>query len=311
MAMRIRLFGLVVIGTLLAIAAFEARGQMTDSPTLPPADEYGNMLINRTSEKNKVKPAIFSHWVHRQWHTCRVCHFELGFKYKLNATEITEEANRAGKFCGAAGCHDDKTEYGGKVVFGHIKKEDCEKCHNGNLRYGNDRFEEVKKKLPPDKYGNGIDWMKALEKGMIKPIHIVTMKPPPDLKMVKLLRFKGAWNVPLPPVAFSHKKHSRWLDCNNCHPELFPLPLDKEEKEGTKDEKDPEKEPEKTGETKPQPNAEVKAETKPAKNVIKSLGEKHQMMAIFKGESCGLCHLKVAFPINDCPRCHPGMEGGY
>lgn len=30
--------------------------------------------------------------------------------------------------------------------------------------------------------------------------------------------------------------------------------------------------------------------------------------AILKGEYCGLCHLRVAFPINDCPRCHPGME---
>ena len=30
--------------------------------------------------------------------------------------------------------------------------------------------------------------------------------------------------------------------------------------------------------------------------------------AILKGEYCGLCHLRVAFPMNDCPRCHPGMS---
>lgn len=30
--------------------------------------------------------------------------------------------------------------------------------------------------------------------------------------------------------------------------------------------------------------------------------------AILKGEYCGLCHLRVAFPMNDCPRCHPGMN---
>lgn len=29
--------------------------------------------------------------------------------------------------------------------------------------------------------------------------------------------------------------------------------------------------------------------------------------AILKGEYCGLCHLRVAFPMNDCPRCHSGM----
>ena len=216
-------------------------------------------------------------------------------------------------------------------MFGLEKKENCEKCHNGDITYGNDKFEEMKKKLPPDKYGNGIDWQAAIDKGLIKPVNILTMKPPPDLKMVKLLRFKGAWTVPLPPVAFSHKKHVRWHDCNECHPELFPLPMEKEREEAT-DEKELEKEPEKgaddaktetqnektlekRSEIKAEPNAnknvDAKTRKKPAKPVLKSLGEKHQMTAIFKGESCGLCHVKVAFPINDCPRCHPGMEGGY
>lgn len=32
--------------------------------------------------------------------------------------------------------------------------------------------------------------------------------------------------------------------------------------------------------------------------------------AMLKGEYCGLCHMRVAFPLNDCPRCHLGMEGG-
>jgi hypothetical protein len=26
------------------------------------------------------------------------------------------------------------------------------------------------------------------------------------------------------------------------------------------------------------------------------------------GEFCGVCHMTVAFPMNDCKRCHPAMK---
>jgi hypothetical protein len=29
------------------------------------------------------------------------------------------------------------------------------------------------------------------------------------------------------------------------------------------------------------------------------------MARILKREFCGVCHLTVAFPMNDCKRCHP------
>ena len=31
------------------------------------------------------------------------------------------------------------------------------------------------------------------------------------------------------------------------------------------------------------------------------------MPLILKGEFCGVCHVTVAFPMNDCKRCHPAM----
>jgi c(7)-type cytochrome triheme protein len=35
------------------------------------------------------------------------------------------------------------------------------------------------------------------------------------------------------------------------------------------------------------------------------------MTAIFAGQSCGVCHGKVAFPVaTGCPRCHPALAGG-
>ena len=42
---------------------------------------------------------------------------------------------------------------------------------------------------------------------------------------------------------------------------------------------------------------------------IKQKATKHfSMSRILKGEFCGFCHMKVAFPMNACRRCHPGMK---
>jgi len=225
----------------------------------PPANEYGNILINRTSEKNGVKPATFSHWIHRQRHTCRVCHFELEFNMKVNTTEITEGANKSGRYCGASGCHD------GKIAFGH-NEPNCEKCHNGDRGYGKEKFSQLSN-FPKTKYGNGINWVRAFRKGLIKPLNYITVKPPEDITFGKTILLEAEWDR-IPPAIFPHKSHTQWLDCNNCHPDIF--------------------------------------------NIKKKTTKHFSMRLNLAGEFCGVCHLTVAFPMNDCKRCHPemGMEGG-
>ena len=32
------------------------------------------------------------------------------------------------------------------------------------------------------------------------------------------------------------------------------------------------------------------------------------MKYILEGKFCGVCHLNVAFPLDDCQRCHPDMH---
>ena len=59
-------------------------------PQLPPPARYGNILISRLTRSSTHPPVAFSHWVHRRYYTCRVCHFELNFEMKTNATDITE-----------------------------------------------------------------------------------------------------------------------------------------------------------------------------------------------------------------------------
>lgn len=182
--------------------------------TLPP-DTYGNILIDRTATKSGVNPVLFSHWLHRRKHTCRVCHFELEFSMQTNATEITEDENRAGKFCGA--CHDGKV-HDGAFLFGHEDPSACGKCHTGDLRTGVEKFKQLTG-LPQTRSGNRIHWSKALEKGMIEPQHQLYTKPA-EMNFDKKIKLEAEW-YNIPPAVFPHDRHLPWLDCNNCHPDIF------------------------------------------------------------------------------------------
>lgn len=180
-------------------------------PAPPPPEEYGNILIRRASAAAGVKPVSFSHWVHRQKHTCRVCHFELQFNFEANTTEISEDANRAGMFCGA--CHD------GKTLFGHEKPEDCERCHNGDIRRGAGSFGALWR-LPAERFGNRIDWNAALEEGLIAPANKLTIEPSGEIGFANTILLEAEWSM-VPNATFPHGKHTRWLDCNDCHPNIF------------------------------------------------------------------------------------------
>ena len=203
--------------TLLLLCPAVARGNFPLPPELPP-ELYGNLLISRTMRKSHVMPAAFSHWRYRQKYTCRVCHSELGFAFRANATEITEAENKAGKYCGA--CHDGRTAFG-------IEEAQCEKCHNGELGYGKEKFSEILG-LPVSNAGNRVDWTKALEEKRIAPATFLAVKPSTDISYDKTLTLNAEW-VFVPPAIFPHKKHTAWLECSNCHPEIFNI-----RKKGTK-----------------------------------------------------------------------------
>ena len=222
-------------------------------PPLPPREEYGDVIINRTSTANGQESVIFSHWLHRRKFTCRVCHGELDFQMKVNATEISERANRQGKFCGA--CHN------GKIAFRH--NGNCEKCHTGGSRTGGNKFDDfiLKTALPMTLAGNGVNWAAGMSNGVIKPETYIKKKSQ-DMKFDKELLLEAEMSI-IPPAVFPHKEHIAWLDCDNCHPEPFN---------------------------------------------IKKKGTHFSMVQILRGEYCGACHLSIAFPMDECKRCHPGMR---
>ncbi len=85
-----------------------------------PFAEYGDVVLNKRSEKEGVRPVIFPHWFHRIRFRCKVCHSELGFKMRAGANDVLMADIIDGKFCGM--CHN------GQVAWGPDR---CELCHSG------------------------------------------------------------------------------------------------------------------------------------------------------------------------------------
>jgi len=77
---------------------------------------------------------------------------------------------------------------------------------------------EALKNLPPDTAGNRVHWIKALRDGVISPRPNLS----PDFKDRRLDRdvYLDLYGS-MPSVRFPHKAHTEWLDCTNCHDQIF------------------------------------------------------------------------------------------
>jgi c(7)-type cytochrome triheme protein len=82
--------------------------------------EYGDVVLNKHSDKEGVRPVVFPHWFHRIRYRCKVCHQELGFKMRAGANEVLMSDIIDGKFCGM--CHNNTIAWG---------PERCDLCHSG------------------------------------------------------------------------------------------------------------------------------------------------------------------------------------
>lgn len=98
--------------------------------SVPAQAEYADVVLNRFSEKEGMRPVVFPHWFHRIRFRCKVCHSELGFKMRAGANEVRMTDIIEGRFCGM--CHDSQTAWGA---------ENCDLCHSG------------KRGLPPGIFG--------------------------------------------------------------------------------------------------------------------------------------------------------------
>ena len=221
---------------------------------LPPPAQYGNILISRLTHSSTQPPVAFSHWAHRRFYTCRVCHFELNFAMKTNASDITEAMIRKGDYCGA--CHN------GKIAFG-INDSTCGKCHTGRINSSDDRF-SLLKDFPKARYGDEINWVKVLKKGLITPKQSLFNPDYEPIPFEKILRLEPERGMTKTRAIFPHQKHIDWLDCADCHPAIFDIQM--------------------------------------------KGAQRFRMDSINRGMFCGVCHLTVAFPVQDCRRCHPDLN---
>jgi c(7)-type cytochrome triheme protein len=100
--------------------------------------EYGDVVINNYSDKAGVRPVVFPHWFHRARFTCKVCHADLGFKFKAGGNEINMLKIIDGQYCGA--CHN------GDIAW---SVENCNLCHSGKPGTPTLVHEAVTQPTPP------------------------------------------------------------------------------------------------------------------------------------------------------------------
>jgi c(7)-type cytochrome triheme protein len=248
---------LIVVTALLSLESAFSHGDLK-LPPLPAPEDYGDVLMNRLSaEKEGVIPVVFPHWVHRMKYTCRVCHDELEFALKANDTGVVcGNGEVKDKYCTI--CHNGKIAFAPKGDEG----DNCKQCHNANASPNREKFFALQKSLPTAKFGNEIDWVKALDNGLIKPKASLS-DGYQAIGMDKTLTLAAEMSG-IPPAVFPHKAHVQWLDCSNCHPDIF--------------------------------------------NIKKKTTKHFSMSRILNGEFCGVCHLRIAFPLDECKKCHPSMR---
>lgn len=82
--------------------------------------EYGDVVINNHSDKAGMRPVVFPHWFHRIRFACKVCHADLGFRFRAGGNDINMVKIIDGQFCGA--CHNGETAW---------SIENCNLCHSG------------------------------------------------------------------------------------------------------------------------------------------------------------------------------------
>lgn len=73
--------------------------------------------------------------------------------------------------------------------------------------------------LPKSNSGNRINWVQALGKGHIAPRwdRLDGQAAPVVMDLNIVREVKGS----MPDVVYPHKQHTEWLDCSNCHPQIF------------------------------------------------------------------------------------------
>ena len=183
--------------------------------------EFGRVIISNYSETAHLSPVVFDHWLHRAKFTCRLCHVDIGFAMKAGMTDIKAMDNINGYYCGS--CHNGTSAFVSCQEGFARKDATCDRCHslgkNVQMKYD---FREFVKGWPKERLGNGVDWEKAEEAGLIHPVDYIEGISIKREKLTVQQDFQLDAKVEgMPDIIFSHEKHTVWNGCELCHPEIF------------------------------------------------------------------------------------------
>lgn len=216
----------VVLVLLVGTGITWGAGGMKKKKPLP--SEFGSVTINNFSQKVGMPPVVFDHWVHRQHYTCRLCHVDIGFGMTAGATKIRAVDNVKGYYCGT--CHNGRMTSDKNRIFESCAKEytrddykGCVKCHTLERSPAKEEaFHRFAAEMPRETFGNGINWEKAEEDGLIKLVdHLEGVSgKKANFKINQDFSLKAKVEG-MPDIIFSHKKHTVWNGCELCHPDIF------------------------------------------------------------------------------------------
>jgi c(7)-type cytochrome triheme protein len=256
-----------LLKTVLIAAAILVPAAWTNAWDVPRPSEYGKVILRSSPGGTALAPVRFDHWLHRALYTCRLCHVDIGFAMEENATGITADTNVKGFHCGS--CHNGTRLHGGKKIFAscslNAKPEEGTRC---SLCHSVGK--KVQKEYDYATFAEKLpqDRMTDLidwEKAEANGL----VHPADNLPGVSLQRLP--LNV---QKDFALTSRSTWMpDIIFSHKkhvmwngcEVCHPDIFPSSKKGT---------------------------------------VKYSMFDIAAGRYCGLCHGRVAFPLNQCERCH-------
>jgi c(7)-type cytochrome triheme protein len=233
----------------------------------PLPHEFGRVVLNNASEKAGLAPVVFDHWLHRAKFTCRLCHVDVGLAMSPGGTGITAADNAAGFYCGA--CHNGKSMDGGEKVFESCNAADARAPKATCLR------------------------CHSLGKNVTREYDFATFT-------------RG----------FPKGRFGNGVDWEKAEADGHVKPIDvlagvSVPRATLASQKDFDLNPEQRG----MPDIIFSHAKHTVWNgcelchpdifgAVKRGSVKYTMQDIFDGKSCGACHVTVAFPLQDCQRCH-------
>jgi c(7)-type cytochrome triheme protein len=251
--------------TRVVLLIFAFAGVTTSRPLSTP-QEYGKVILRTASDQSRLAPVQFDHWLHRAYYTCRLCHVDVGFAMEANATQVSADSNIKGYYCGS--CHDGKKTLGGKRIFASCSPggplEESARCN---------RCHSVGKTINKEyDYGSFTRKLPRLQAGLID------WEQAEDRGLIRPLDLLPGLSVQRP--AFSAQKDFQISSRGSWMPNI----LFSHKKHALWN------------------GCEVcHPDIFPS---VKKGTVKYSMFQISGGQYCGLCHNTVAFPINECQKCH-------